>query len=49
MSYSRFMNGLRLAGVDLNRKMLSEIAICDPAAFDKILDVAKSHVAKAAA
>ena len=40
--YSRFMNGLKLSGVLLNRKMLSEIAIHDPAAFDKL--VAMSEV-----
>jgi hypothetical protein len=33
MNYSRFLHGLELADVDLNRKMLSEIAIADPAAF----------------
>ncbi|MFG0258476.1 MAG: 50S ribosomal protein L20 [Phycisphaerales bacterium JB043] len=35
--YSRFINGLKLAGVLLNRKMLAEIAIHDPAAFDKLV------------
>lgn len=38
--YSLFMNGLKLAGVTLNRKMLSQIAIEDPAAFDKLVEVA---------
>lgn len=38
--YSLFMNGLRLAGVTLNRKMLSQIAIEDPAAFDRITEQA---------
>ena len=33
MNYSRFMNGLKKAGIVMNRKMLSEIAIADPAAF----------------
>ena len=33
MNYSTFINGLKKAGIDLNRKMLSEIAISDPAAF----------------
>lgn len=38
--YSLFMNGLRLAGITLNRKMLSQIAIEDPAAFDRIVEQA---------
>lgn len=42
ISYSRFINGLKMANVDLNRKMLSEIAIMDPAAFDKIVELARS-------
>ena len=37
VSHSRFMHGLKLAGVALNRKMLSELAIHDPAAFEAIL------------
>lgn len=42
MSYSRLIEGLTKAGVGLNRKMLSEIAICDPAGFDRIAETAKS-------
>lgn len=38
LSYSRFMNALKLANIDLNRKMLSEIAIHDPEGFDKIVE-----------
>ncbi|MGP1345742.1 MAG: 50S ribosomal protein L20 [Phycisphaerales bacterium] len=38
--YSLFMNGLKMAGVLLNRKMLSQIAIEDPAAFDKLVEIA---------
>ncbi len=38
--YSLFMNGLKLAGVVLNRKMLSQIAIEDPATFDALVEVA---------
>lgn len=38
MSYSVFMNGLKKAGIELNRKMLSEIAINDPAAFAKLVE-----------
>lgn len=42
VNYSTFMNGLKKAGVTLNRKMLSEIAIADPAAFTKLVEQAKS-------
>ncbi len=42
MSYSRFMHGLKLALVDLNRKMLSEVAIADAPAFDKLVAMARS-------
>ena len=42
MNYSTFMNGLKKAGVTLNRKMLSEIAIADPAAFTALTDQAKA-------
>ena len=41
MSYSKVMNGIKLAGVDINRKMLSEIAINDPKAFTELVEVAK--------
>jgi len=43
MSYSHFMAGLRRANVFLNRKMLSEVAISDPAGFDKLVDLARTH------
>lgn len=42
MNYSSFMNGLKKAGVTLNRKMLSEIAIADPAAFTALCEQAKA-------
>lgn len=42
MSYSTFMNGLKKAGVTLDRKVLSDIAINDPAAFAKLVEVAKA-------
>ena len=45
LSYSRFINGLKLAGVEVNRKILSELAINDPKAFEKIVDVAKEKIA----
>jgi large subunit ribosomal protein L20 len=50
--YSRFINGLRLAGILLNRKMLSQIAIEDPKVFDELVETARgasrATVAKAA-
>ena len=42
LSYSKFMYGLKLAEVDINRKMLSEIAISDPAGFTAIVEKAKA-------
>ncbi len=42
MNYSTFMNGLKKAGIELNRKMLSEIAIADPAAFTALTEKAKA-------
>ena len=42
INYSRFMNGLKRADIALNRKMLSEIAINDPAAFAELVAKAKS-------
>ncbi len=41
ISYSKFINGLLKAGVEINRKMLSEIAINDPKAFTAIVEIAK--------
>ena len=42
INYSTFMNGLKKAGIDLNRKMLSEIAISDPTAFTALVESAKA-------
>lgn len=42
INYSQFMNGLKKSGVDINRKMLSEIAIADPAAFTQLVEKAKA-------
>ena len=42
MNYSTFMHGLKLAGIDLNRKMLSEIAIADKEAFAALAEKAKA-------
>jgi len=41
--YSKFINGLQRSGILLNRKMLSQIAIHDPAAFDKLVKLAAEH------
>ena len=45
LSYSRFMYGLKLAEIDINRKMLSEMAISDPEGFASLVEVAKSKLA----
>ena len=45
LSYSKFMYGLKLAGVEMNRKMLSEMAVNDAAAFAKLAEMAKSKLA----
>ena len=45
LSYSKFMYGLKLAEVELNRKMLSEMAISDPEGFAALVEVAKSKLA----
>lgn len=47
MSYSQLIHGLRLAGVDINRKMLSDLAIRDPGAFAHIVSQAKEQLAVA--
>jgi len=44
ISYSRFMNGLKLAGVEINRKMLSEMAVNDAKAFEKLVNIAKAQL-----
>ena len=41
MNYSTFMNGLKKSGIELNRKMLSEMAIHDPASFTALVETAK--------
>ena len=46
ISYSRFLDGLKKADVDVNRKVLAEIAVSDSAAFARLVDVAKSQLAK---
>ena len=42
MNYSSFMHGLKTAGIEINRKMLSEMAINDPVAFTKLVEIAKN-------
>ena len=41
MNYSTFMHGLKQSGVEINRKMLSELAISDPGAFTRLTELAK--------
>jgi large subunit ribosomal protein L20 len=48
ISYSQLVNGLKLAGVTLNRKQLSELAIHDPGAFDAVVAQAREARAKQA-
>ncbi|MBO4352573.1 MAG: 50S ribosomal protein L20, partial [Eggerthellaceae bacterium] len=45
MAYSVFMNGLKKAGVELDRKVLSDMAINDPQAFAQLVEVARQAVA----
>ena len=42
LSYSKLMHGLKVSGIDINRKMLSEMAIHDEAAFAKLCETAKA-------
>src|SRR6056297_1493034 len=44
LSYSRFINGLKVADIQVNRKMLSEMAIHNPDDFAKLVDVAKENL-----
>lgn len=44
LSYSKFIHGLRLAGVELDRKVMAELAISDPAGFAKIADLAAQQL-----
>jgi len=47
MSYSRFIEGLRLAGVEINRKMLAEMAVSDPTGFAQVVQIAADAKANA--
>jgi large subunit ribosomal protein L20 len=42
ISYSRFMNGLRVAEVEVDRKILAELAVSDPAAFEGLVEIARA-------
>lgn len=44
ISYNRFIPAVAAAGIELNRKMLSELAVTDPAAFDAIVEAARPHI-----
>lgn len=44
LSYSKLMNGLRVSGIEINRKMLSEMAIHDPAGFAQLAETAKKAI-----
>jgi len=44
MSYSQLMHGLKVAGIDVNRKMLAEMAVSDAPAFAKLVETAKANV-----
>ena len=44
LSYSRFMHGLKSAGVDMNRKMLAELAVNDAAGFTTLAEIAKDNL-----
>ena len=44
LSYSRMMHGLKLAGIDINRKMLAELAVTDAQAFASLAETAKSKL-----
>jgi large subunit ribosomal protein L20 len=46
LSYSKFMFGLKTAGVDLNRKVLADIAVNDPATFTALAQTASKAIAK---
>lgn len=45
LSYSRLMNGLKLANIEMNRKMLAELAVHDAEAFTKLVEAAKAKLA----
>ena len=46
LSYSRLMHGLKLAGIEVNRKMLADLAVNDAAAFTQLANIAKENLNK---
>lgn len=46
LSYSTLMHGLKVAGIDVNRKMLADLAVTDAQAFKQLADTAKASIAK---
>ena len=48
MSYSRFIHGLKQAGIEVDRKVLADLAVNDPGAFKALVDAAASHEGAAA-
>ena len=46
LSYSRLMHGLKVAGIEVNRKMLAELAISDAKAFTELASIAKTNLSK---
>ncbi len=44
LTYSQFMHGLKLANVEVDRKMLADLAVNDPVAFEKLVDLAKQQI-----
>jgi large subunit ribosomal protein L20 len=49
LPYSAFMSGLKRAGITLDRKILAELAVSDPAAFARLVETARSHSPRASA
>ncbi|MPZ60150.1 MAG: 50S ribosomal protein L20 [Propionibacteriales bacterium] len=49
MTYNRFIQGLRAAEVEVDRRQLADLAVNDPAAFEKLVELAKAHVPAAPA
>ncbi|MGI5911893.1 MAG: 50S ribosomal protein L20 [Syntrophomonadaceae bacterium] len=45
-TYSRMVHGLKVAGVDINRKLLAELAITDPGGFTELAEISKKHQSK---
>jgi large subunit ribosomal protein L20 len=49
LTYSQFINGLKIAGIELDRKIMSDLAITEPAAFKALVETAQSAIAQSAA